>query len=86
MSDLIRRLKFSLRVLSISLQIPLQIIVIVLFSSITLYIAPVAFISFCKWNIEYLYISEWDVGARTIYAMLVIVLSFAIFGRRNKIF
>lgn len=86
MSDLLKRLEFSLKVLYISLQIPLQIIVIVLFSAITLYTAPVAFVSFCKWNLEYLYISEWDVGARTIYAMLVIVLSLAIFGRRNKLF
>lgn len=86
MSDLFRRLKFSLRVLYISLQLPLQILVIILFSAITLYTIPVVFMSFVLWNLDNIHIQNWDVGARTIYAMLVIVLSFAIFGRRNKIF
>ena len=86
LSNLFKRLKFSLKVLSLSLQIPLQIIVIVLFSSITLYVAPVAFMSFVLWNIEYIHIQNWEMGARFTYAIFVIVLSLAIFGRRNKLF
>ena len=86
MSNLFKRLKFSLKVLLFSLQIPLQIIVIVLFSSITLYVAPVAFMSFVLWNIDNIHIQNWEMGARFTYAIFVIVLSLAIFGRRNKLF
>lgn len=86
MSDLVKRLKFSLRVLYISLQIPLQIVVIVLFSAITLYSVPIAFMSFVLWNLDHIDIRAWDMGARFIYAMLVILLSLTIFGRRNKLF
>lgn len=86
MSNLFKRLKFSLKVLYISLQIPLQIIVIVLFSAITFYAVPTAFISFCKWNTSYFYISLWSNDARAAYSIFVIGLSLAIFGRRNKLF
>lgn len=86
MSDLFRRLKFSLRALYISLQLPLQILVIILFSAITLYTIPVAFMSFVLWNLDNIHIQNWEIGARFTYAIFVIVLSLAIFGRRNKLF
>ena len=86
MSDLIRRLKFSLRVLYISLQLPLEIIVIVLFSAATIYITPIVFMSFVYWNLDFVDIRLWNNGARAVYVMLVILLSLAIFGRRKKIF
>lgn len=85
LSNLFKRLKFSLKVLSLSLQIPLQIIVIVLFSSIALYVAPVAFMSFVLWNIEYIDISLWSSDIRAAYSIFVIGLSLAIFAKRNKI-
>lgn len=86
LSDLIRRLKFSLRVLYISLQLPLEIIVIVLFSAATIYITPIVFMSFVYWNLDFVDIRLWNNGARAVYVILVILLSLAIFGRRKRYF
>lgn len=83
---MLKRLSFSSKVLFKSLQIPLQILVIILYSSVIIYLLSIGLVSFVNWNLDYLYFSTWDNGWRLAYLALVVFLSATIFGIRQKFF
>jgi hypothetical protein len=80
-----KRFKFSFLVLLNSLKLPLEILVIVIFSGAVVYSLFVGYTSFALWELKYLSFEEWDEIARLIYAIIVTALSFTIFGNRKKL-